>query len=109
MKYALFSDIHSNLPALEAVPTDIDSREDVDAVYHLGDLGGYAAVLSVSQVIVVVAVLVPATTSRGHVNGTGLAVMVAANLFSSLYRRSFSWWGRERGGARTPSLLVTVA
>ncbi len=42
MKYALISDIHSNLPALEAVLADIDGREDVGAVYHLGDLVGYA-------------------------------------------------------------------
>ncbi len=38
---ALFSDIHANLPALEAVLEDIDGR-DVDAVYCLGDLVGYA-------------------------------------------------------------------
>jgi predicted phosphodiesterase len=42
VKYALISDIHSNLPALEAVLADIDEREDVDAIYHLGDLVGYA-------------------------------------------------------------------
>ena len=42
MRYALISDIHGNLPALEAVLADIDARESVDAVYHLGDLGGYA-------------------------------------------------------------------
>ena len=42
MRYALISDIHSNLPALEAVTADLDSRDDVDAVYHLGDLVGYA-------------------------------------------------------------------
>ena len=41
MKYALISDIHANLPALEAVLRDIDSRK-VDATYHLGDLTGYA-------------------------------------------------------------------
>ncbi|HUQ98397.1 MAG TPA: metallophosphoesterase family protein, partial [Gemmatimonadaceae bacterium] len=41
MRYALISDIHSNLPALRAVLDDIDSRT-VDAVYHLGDLVGYA-------------------------------------------------------------------
>ncbi len=40
MKIALFSDIHSNLPALEAFFKDLDSRE-VDAVYCLGDLVGY--------------------------------------------------------------------
>jgi predicted phosphodiesterase len=42
MRYALISDIHSNLPALEAVLAAIDSQEDVDAIYHLGDLVGYA-------------------------------------------------------------------
>lgn len=42
MKYALISDIHSNLPALEAVLEDIGGREDVSAIYHLGDLVGYA-------------------------------------------------------------------
>jgi len=42
MKYALISDIHANLPALEAVLADIDGRSDVAATYHLGDLVGYA-------------------------------------------------------------------
>jgi predicted phosphodiesterase len=42
MKYALISDIHANLPALEAVLTDIAGRPDVGATYHLGDLVGYA-------------------------------------------------------------------
>jgi predicted phosphodiesterase len=42
MRYALISDIHANLPALRAVLDDIKAREDVDAIYHLGDLTGYA-------------------------------------------------------------------
>ena len=42
MKYALISDIHANLPALEAVLAAIASRTDVAATYHLGDLVGYA-------------------------------------------------------------------
>ncbi len=42
MKYALISDVHGNLPALEAVLADVDGRDDVDAAYHLGDLVGYA-------------------------------------------------------------------
>ncbi len=40
MKIALFSDIHANLPALEAVLADLDARKP-DAVYCLGDLVGY--------------------------------------------------------------------
>jgi predicted phosphodiesterase len=42
MRYALISDIHANLPALRAVLTDVDARKDIDAIYHLGDLTGYA-------------------------------------------------------------------
>jgi predicted phosphodiesterase len=42
MKIALISDVHSNLPALEAVLEDLAGRTDVAAVYHLGDLVGYA-------------------------------------------------------------------
>ncbi|MBA3761542.1 MAG: metallophosphoesterase family protein, partial [Gemmatimonadales bacterium] len=41
MIYALISDIHANLPALEAVLDDVGLR-DVGATYHLGDLVGYA-------------------------------------------------------------------
>ena len=42
MRIALISDIHANLPALDAVLADIDRRGDVDAVYHAGDLVGYS-------------------------------------------------------------------
>ena len=42
MRYAIISDIHANLPALEAVLADIASRRDVASTYHLGDLVGYA-------------------------------------------------------------------
>jgi predicted phosphodiesterase len=41
-RYALISDIHANLPALRAVLADIDGRANVDAIYHLGDITGYA-------------------------------------------------------------------
>jgi putative phosphoesterase len=37
---ALFSDIHANLPALEAFFKDVDSRNP-DVIYCLGDLVGY--------------------------------------------------------------------
>lgn len=42
MRYALISDIHANLHALDAVLADIDARGNVDAVYHAGDLVGYS-------------------------------------------------------------------
>jgi len=42
VRYALISDVHANLPALEAVLHDISTRADIAATYHLGDLVGYA-------------------------------------------------------------------
>ena len=41
-RFALISDIHANLPALRAVLGDFHDRANVDAIYHLGDLTGYA-------------------------------------------------------------------
>ncbi|MFN2432353.1 MAG: metallophosphoesterase, partial [Gemmatimonadota bacterium] len=41
MRYALISDVHANLPALEAVLDDL-ARRGAPATYHLGDLVGYA-------------------------------------------------------------------
>ena len=40
MVIALFSDIHANLPALEAFFADVETRKP-DAIYCLGDLVGY--------------------------------------------------------------------
>ncbi|HSJ15916.1 MAG TPA: metallophosphoesterase family protein [Longimicrobiales bacterium] len=40
MRIALLSDVHGNLPALEAVLEDIGGR-GVGGIYHLGDLVGY--------------------------------------------------------------------
>ena len=40
MRIALFSDIHANLPALEAFFQDVDRRQP-DQIYCLGDLVGY--------------------------------------------------------------------
>ncbi len=40
MKIALFSDIHANLPALEAFFASVDQQQP-DAIYCLGDLVGY--------------------------------------------------------------------
>jgi len=42
--YAIYSDIHANLQALEVVLTDIDRRhaaQPFGGIYGLGDLGGY--------------------------------------------------------------------
>ncbi|MEK6612608.1 MAG: metallophosphoesterase family protein [Gemmatimonadota bacterium] len=42
MRYALISDIHANLPALDAVLADVATRGAAET-YHLGDLVGYSS------------------------------------------------------------------
>lgn len=42
MRYALISDIHGNLEALEAVLKDVDNRK-ADKIFCLGDIVGYGA------------------------------------------------------------------
>src|SRR5688572_18111590 len=42
MRYAFLSDLHGNLPALRGALADIDERANIDAIYRLGDLTGYA-------------------------------------------------------------------
>lgn len=42
MRVAIFSDIHGNLPALDAVLADIAAQKP-DVIYCLGDLVGYGA------------------------------------------------------------------
>jgi predicted phosphodiesterase len=43
MRYALISDVHANVQALDAVLADIDANGDADGIYHLGDLVGYSS------------------------------------------------------------------
>ena len=42
MRYLLLSDVHANRPALEAVLRDAKTSGELDGIYHLGDLVGYA-------------------------------------------------------------------
>ena len=43
MKYAILSDIHSNIQALQAVIQDMQDNHDIDEVINLGDIVGYGA------------------------------------------------------------------
>jgi len=42
MRYLLFSDVHANQPALDAVLSVARTHRDLAGIYHLGDLVGYA-------------------------------------------------------------------
>ncbi len=41
MRYAIISDIHSNLTAFQAVLRDIESRGEIDLIWCMGDIVGY--------------------------------------------------------------------
>jgi predicted phosphodiesterase len=41
MRYCLFSDVHGNVPAMEAVLRDARANGDPAGMFHLGDLVGY--------------------------------------------------------------------
>ncbi len=42
MKIAILGDIHGNIEALKAAYDAAVSSNNVEKIYHLGDLGGYA-------------------------------------------------------------------
>jgi putative phosphoesterase len=90
MKIALLSDIHANLPAMEAAFADMDSRKP-DAVYCLGDLVGYniwpnEVVLAIQERNIAtlagnhdLKVPKPGTKSKGEVPGKNYAYSIVGN------------------------------
>jgi putative phosphoesterase len=69
MKLALISDIHANLPALEAVLGDLDARRP-DQVVCLGDLVGYAP--WPNEVVAAIRALRIPTIAGNYDEGVGL-------------------------------------
>ena len=74
MRVALLSDVHANLPALEAVLAEIDASARADAIWVTGDTVGYGA--DPSDVIALLrarrAVLVQGNHDRAVATGEGL-------------------------------------
>ena len=68
MRIAILSDIHGNLPALEAVMADLRTQ-GVDAIYCLGDLVGYGA--SPNEVIDVIRDAAIPTVVGNYDDGVG--------------------------------------
>lgn len=74
MRVALLSDVHANLPALQAVLADIDANLRADAIWVTGDTVGYGA--DPSDVIALLrqrgAVLIQGNHDRAVATGEGL-------------------------------------
>ncbi|QHL87754.1 YfcE family phosphodiesterase [Nibribacter ruber] len=70
MKIAFFSDVHANLPALQAVLADIDAQNP-DVIYCLGDLVGYAT--QPNEVVDLIKARKIPTIAGNYDEGIGLA------------------------------------
>ncbi|HEX6313930.1 MAG TPA: metallophosphoesterase family protein [Gemmatimonadaceae bacterium] len=107
MRYALISDIHANLPALDAVLEDIEGRK-VTATLHLGDLVGYAP--WPNEVVARLAQLGIAGVSGNYDSTVGLAYKHCGCRYEdprqeALSHRSFEW----TLGACTPATRRVLA
>ena len=86
MRYAVFSDIHANMEALEAVLTDA-ARRSPDAYVCLGDLVGYGP--DPNECVARVRTLGAATIAGNHDRGAVGRFDTAA--FSPLARAAIEW------------------
>jgi len=68
VRIAILSDIHGNLPALEAVLADVESQQ-IDSMYCLGDLVGYGA--SPNEVVAKIRALNIPTVMGNYDDGVG--------------------------------------
>ena len=87
MKYLILSDIHANLPALEAVLRDAEGQ-GYDRTVVLGDLVGYGA--DPNDVIERTVALDPEAMIRGN-HDKVCAGLEPASLFNNAARRSIEW------------------
>ena len=90
MRIAVLSDIHGNLPALEAV---LDALQPFDALWQLGDIVGYGP-----QPNEVVARLVAenALGVRGNHDLAAIGVL-ETNAFNDDARRAVEWTAEQIG------------
>jgi diadenosine tetraphosphatase ApaH/serine/threonine PP2A family protein phosphatase len=86
VKYAIISDIHSNLEALEAARAEI-ARIAPDKVLNLGDLVGYGA--SPAECIAAARDLADVTIAGNH--DFGVAGLADIRYFNSYARRAVLW------------------
>ncbi len=101
MRYLIISDVHANLPALEAVLEDAATL-GYDATLCLGDLVGYGA--DPGAVIDRVLALEPAGLIRGN-HDKVCAGLEPATLFNEVARRAATW----THDALTPAQLAALA
>ncbi len=102
MRYGIFSDIHSNLEALESVLNELSSR-DIDRFFCVGDVVGYGAdpVACLARVREL-----PAITLAGN-HDWAVAGVIGTEAFNSFAREAVRL-NRERLGAPEITHLATL-
>lgn len=95
MRLALISDVHGNLPALQAVLADID-RIGVDAIFCLGDTIGYGP--QPRECLEIIEKRCKLVLMGNHEH----AILYGAEHFTPLARVAIDW---TAGQLRDPSLL----
>ena len=109
MRLALISDIHANLPALDAVMADIRTR-GLETTYHVGDLVGYAP--WPNEVVALLADRQIAGVSGNYDSTVGLDYKHCGCRYEdprqeALSHLSFSWT-KEAATAETKSFLSAL-
>ncbi len=90
MKYAIFSDVHANLEALEAVFADMDQQE-VDEFVCLGDLVGYGG--SPSEVMKLVYERVSLIVAGNH--DYAISGKLSLEQFNTYAREAAEWTNEQ--------------
>ena len=92
-KITIFSDVHANLPALQAVLQDFEQRGLTD-LYCLGDLVGYGTFPN--QVIQIIRERqIPTITLEVDSRARMPEIL---RVHSPVIRRTVEWWDREMEG-----------
>jgi len=94
MRYGIFSDIHSNIEALDAV-IKAYSREEIDRYLCVGDVVGYAA--NPKECIEKVKSLVMATVAGNH--DWGSVKLFSTDYFNPLAKEAILWTERNLNDA----------
>ncbi len=102
MRYAILSDVHGNLEALQAVLADTRNR-DVDQIIFLGDAVGYGA--SPSECLKLLQREVPILLAGNHDHAA--AGLTPVDRFNPIARISLEWT-RKRLSERDTDLLAEL-
>ncbi len=105
MRFLIISDIHANMPALDAVLADAH-RVGYDAVLCLGDLVGYGA--DPGPAIERTLALAPVGLVRGN-HDKVCAGLAPATLFNDVARQSIEWTRRVLTPAQLDALTALPA